>query len=73
MKITLPGWPQRWSREQRSSATIALASVVLVLLLWLMAIPLALAPEPRSVAVTLTVASHVEAASANLEQARRRI
>ncbi len=46
MKIVLPGWPQRWSREQRSSATIALASAVLVLMLWLMAIPLALAPEP---------------------------
>lgn len=46
MKIALPEWPQRWSRQQRSSATIAVASVALVLLLWLMAIPMALAPDP---------------------------
>lgn len=46
MKIALPAWPQHWSRQQRSSATIAVASVVLVLLLWLMAIPMALAPDP---------------------------
>lgn len=44
--MALPEWPQRWSRQQRSSATIAVASVVLVLLLWLMAIPMALAPDP---------------------------
>lgn len=46
MRIALPSWPQSWSRQQRSSATIALASVTLLLLLWLMATPLALAPEP---------------------------
>lgn len=46
MKLAVPDWPARWSRQQRSSATIAVASVVLVLVLWLMAIPLALAPEP---------------------------
>ncbi len=46
MKIAIPGWPQRWSRQQRSSATIAVASAVLVLLLWLIAIPLAWAPDP---------------------------
>ena len=39
-------WPQRWSRQQRSSATIAVASAILVLLLWLMAIPMAMVPDP---------------------------
>jgi polar amino acid transport system permease protein len=39
-------WPATWSREQRSSATIAVASVVLVLILWLIATPLSWAPEP---------------------------
>ena len=46
MKIAHPEWPQHWSRQQRSSATIALASVVLVFLLWLMAIPMAMVPDP---------------------------
>ena len=46
MKFALPQWPQHWSRQQRSSATIAAASVVLILLLWLMAIPMALVPDP---------------------------
>jgi len=46
MKFATPGWPAGWSRQQRSSATMVLASVVLVLLLWLMAIPMAHAPEP---------------------------
>lgn len=46
MKLALPEWPLSWSRQQRSSATIAVASVLLVLLLWLMAIPMAMAPEP---------------------------
>lgn len=46
MKIALPQWPQQWSRQQRSSATIATASVGLVLLLWLLAIPMAWAPDP---------------------------
>ncbi|MCW7539755.1 amino acid ABC transporter permease [Aquabacterium sp. A7-Y] len=39
-------WPRRWSRQQRSSATILVASGALLVLLWLMAIPLAWAPEP---------------------------
>lgn len=42
----LPSWPAGWSRQQRSSATVALSVAVLLLLLWLMAIPLAMAPEP---------------------------
>ena len=42
----LPSWPASWSRQQRSSATIATASIVLVLLLWLLATPLSWAPEP---------------------------
>ena len=46
MKIALPQWPQQWSRQQRSSATIATASVGLVLLLWLLASPMAWAPDP---------------------------
>lgn len=46
MKISLPEWPQHWSRQQRSSATIAVASVLLIVLLWLMAMPMALAPDP---------------------------
>ncbi|UUZ72560.1 amino acid ABC transporter permease [Polaromonas sp. P1(28)-8] len=49
MKFAFPGWPGHWSRQQRSSATMVLASVVLVVLLWLMAIPLALVPEPIGV------------------------
>jgi polar amino acid transport system permease protein len=40
------GWPAAWSRQQRSSATIASSAIVLLLMLWLMAIPLAWAPEP---------------------------
>ena len=46
MAFALSVWPAGWSRQLRSSATMAAAGVVLVLLLWLMAIPLALAPEP---------------------------
>lgn len=39
-------WPATWSRQARSSATMALATALLLLILWLMAIPLASAPEP---------------------------
>jgi polar amino acid transport system permease protein len=39
-------WPAGWSRQARSSATMALACALLLLILWLMAIPLAAAPEP---------------------------
>lgn len=46
MKFVFPQWPGDWSRQQRSSATMVLATVVLMVVLWLMAIPLALAPEP---------------------------
>lgn len=49
MKFPSPGWPGRWSRQQRSSATMVLATVVLMVVLWLMAIPLALVPEPIGV------------------------
>jgi polar amino acid transport system permease protein len=46
MNGLLSVWPQAWTRQQRSSATIALAVVALVAFLWLLAIPLALVPEP---------------------------
>jgi polar amino acid transport system permease protein len=46
MNGLLFAWPQGWTRQQRSSATIALSGVVLVLFLWLVATPLALLPEP---------------------------
>jgi polar amino acid transport system permease protein len=39
-------WPARWSRQARSSASMALAAAVLLLILWLSARPLALLPEP---------------------------
>jgi polar amino acid transport system permease protein len=40
------GWPRHWTRQQRSSATIAVASVLLVLFLWLVAKPLSWLPDP---------------------------
>ena len=46
MNRFLSVWPAAWSREQRSSATIAVAGLALVLILWLIALPLAWAPEP---------------------------
>jgi len=39
-------WPRGWSRERRSTATIALASAVLVLFLWVLGRLLALVPDP---------------------------
>jgi polar amino acid transport system permease protein len=39
-------WPRAWTRERRSSATIALAAVLLVGILWSMGKVLSLAPEP---------------------------
>ena len=39
-------WPTTWSREQRSSASLALAAVLLIVALWGLAVPLAWAPEP---------------------------
>jgi len=43
---TLSLWPAYWSRQQRSSATIAGVIAVMLLLLWAMAAPLSAAPEP---------------------------
>ena len=39
-------WPQGWTRQQRSSATMITASLALLAILWLISIPLAMAPEP---------------------------
>ncbi len=39
-------WPATWSRQARSSATMATAAALLLLILWLLAIPLSAAPEP---------------------------
>lgn len=46
ISFMLPRWPVSWDRRQRSSATIATASVALVLVLWLLAIPISWAPDP---------------------------
>lgn len=39
-------WPAGWSRQQRSSAALALGALLLVLALWGLGLPLAWAPEP---------------------------
>ncbi|GEJ55767.1 amino acid ABC transporter permease [Anaeromyxobacter diazotrophicus] len=39
-------WPRGWTRQQRSTATIAAASALLVLVMLFIARPLALLPEP---------------------------
>jgi polar amino acid transport system permease protein len=39
-------WPRSWTREQRSTATVALAGALLVLFMWSVARPLAALPEP---------------------------
>ena len=46
MNTVLSVWPARWTRQQRSSATIAAAAVVLVLFMWGVAKPLSWMPEP---------------------------
>jgi polar amino acid transport system permease protein len=46
MQQLLSLWPAGWSRQQRSSATLASATVLLVLILWLIATPLSWAPAP---------------------------
>jgi polar amino acid transport system permease protein len=46
MRSVLDIWPRSWTREQRSTATVAAASVALVLLLLGAARLLALLPEP---------------------------
>jgi polar amino acid transport system permease protein len=39
-------WPVGWTRQQRSTATIAVSSALLVLFMWLVARPLSWLPEP---------------------------
>jgi polar amino acid transport system permease protein len=46
MALNLSLWPAGWSRQQRSSATIAASAVALLLILWGLAVPLSWAPEP---------------------------
>jgi polar amino acid transport system permease protein len=46
MSSALALWPAGWTRQQRSTATIAASGVALVLVMWLVARPLALLPEP---------------------------
>lgn len=46
MALNLSPWPAGWSRQQRSSATIAASAVALLLILWGLAVPLSWAPEP---------------------------
>jgi polar amino acid transport system permease protein len=46
MNTVLSVWPARWSRQQRSSATIAAAAAVLVLFMWGVAKPLSWMPDP---------------------------
>ncbi|SEU10867.1 amino acid ABC transporter permease [Stigmatella erecta] len=46
MNGLLSVWPQSWTRQQRSTATIAVSAAVLVLFLWLVAVPLSGLPEP---------------------------
>jgi polar amino acid transport system permease protein len=46
MNGLLTFWPARWTRQQRSTATIAVASALLVLFMWLVARPLSWMPEP---------------------------
>jgi polar amino acid transport system permease protein len=46
MNGLLDVWPRGWSRERRSTATIAAAAVALALVMWLVAQPLAMLPEP---------------------------
>jgi polar amino acid transport system permease protein len=46
MALNLSLWPAGWSRQQRSSATMAASAVALLLILWGLAVPLSWAPEP---------------------------
>jgi polar amino acid transport system permease protein len=46
MNGLLSVWPQGWTRQQRSTATIAVSVAALVLFLWLVALPLSGLPEP---------------------------
>lgn len=46
MSTALGAWPARWTRQQRSTATIAAASAALVLFMWGVAKPLSWMPAP---------------------------
>ncbi|HET9595639.1 MAG TPA: amino acid ABC transporter permease [Anaeromyxobacteraceae bacterium] len=46
MERALSLWPSGWSRQQRSTATIAAAAAALVAILLLISVPLSLLPEP---------------------------
>jgi polar amino acid transport system permease protein len=46
MSVSLSVWPARWTRQQRSNATMVAASALLVLFMWAVAKPLSLLPEP---------------------------
>jgi polar amino acid transport system permease protein len=46
MSVSLSVWPARWTRQQRSTATMVAASALLVLFMWAVAKPLSLLPEP---------------------------
>lgn len=46
MERALSIWPSGWSRQARSTATMAAAAAGMLLLLWLIAIPLSWAPDP---------------------------
>jgi polar amino acid transport system permease protein len=46
VNAALSVWPARWTRQQRSTATIASAAAVLVLFMWGVAKPLSWMPEP---------------------------
>jgi polar amino acid transport system permease protein len=46
MNAALSVWPARWTRQQRSTATIAAAAALLVLFMWGVAKPLSWMPEP---------------------------
>lgn len=46
MTLTMVRWPENWSRQQRSSATMFTAAAAMIGLLWAMAIPLAHVSAP---------------------------
>ncbi|HET6436582.1 MAG TPA: amino acid ABC transporter permease [Anaeromyxobacter sp.] len=46
MNGLLAVWPREWSRERRSTATIAVASLALLLFLWVLGRLLSLLPDP---------------------------
>ncbi|MEK8025496.1 MAG: hypothetical protein RLY78_3137 [Pseudomonadota bacterium] len=46
MQALMAVWPAGWNRQQRSSATMALAVVLMLAVLWWLPVPLAWAPAP---------------------------